>query len=168
MSATHIHLILNHLPLVGTLVGIGLLVAGMYATPSLRKTALALFAISGLIAVAVNFTGEAAEEALEAVRVVSHDLVEAHEHAAKPAFISAVILGLLSLGTLAAKRKRELSKSVSLAFVAMSLVVLVLMGRAATLGGRISHPEIRGAAVVTAVDGESDTSTEKSDVDNDD
>lgn len=61
MSLAHLHLLLNHYPIIGTIIGIALLVfAYLRKSNEVAKAALGLFAVLGAIAVVVYLTGESA------------------------------------------------------------------------------------------------------------
>ena len=62
MNATHLHLMLNHIPVLGTVFGLGLLVFALWRkSEELKKAALGIFLIVALLAVPVYLTGEPAE-----------------------------------------------------------------------------------------------------------
>ena len=66
MSPTHLHLLLNHVPVLGTAFGLGLLVFGMgRKSQELKKTALGVFVIVALLAVPAYLTGEPAEDGVQ-------------------------------------------------------------------------------------------------------
>lgn len=65
MSIVHVHLLLNHLPVVGAFLGVLLLAFALLRRSSeMGKFALGLLAAIAAIAVVVFFTGEPAEESL--------------------------------------------------------------------------------------------------------
>ena len=76
MDATHLHLLLNHFPIIGTLLGVGVMLYG-YVTSSdqVKKVALWTWALMALIAIPVYLTGEPAEEAVEGLAGVSESLI---------------------------------------------------------------------------------------------
>ena len=117
---------------------------------------LGLFVLSGLAAVAVYLTGEAAEEAVEGLVSVSHALIERHEEAALIALIATIVLGTMSLVGLWLSR-RDVPRWFSGATLALALVVSGIMAWTTNLGGQINHPEIRSStAIVAPVGSEAD------------
>jgi len=65
-SAPHWHLILNHFPTVGTVIGLGLLLGSLYlGSQDLELAALVLLVVLGLVAIPTYVTGAAAAFALE-------------------------------------------------------------------------------------------------------
>ncbi|GIV57120.1 MAG: hypothetical protein KatS3mg042_0033 [Rhodothermaceae bacterium] len=143
MNAAHLHLLVNHLPLFGILFGLPLLAFGWWrGRDGLVRLALVFFVVAGLGATAAYFSGEEAEEIVEHLAGVSHDAIEAHEDAAYYAFLSAIVLGVLSLGGLLAFRQ-DFPRWAAGVLAVLALGVFVLMARANNLGGQIRHPEIR-------------------------
>lgn len=157
MDATHLHLLLNHFPIIGSLLGVGVMVYG-YLTSSeqVKKAALWIWAAMAVIAIPVFLTGEPAEESVEGLAGVSEGLIDEHEEAAELAIWLMEALGLLSLITLVtAKMKSSLSKPMVLIATILSLATFAAMARTGYLGGQIRHTEIRsGVAAANAENGQ--------------
>jgi hypothetical protein len=150
MDFVHLHLLLNHVPVIGAVLGVGLLaVAVLRRSSELGKTALVLFAILAATSIAVFMTGEPAEELVEKLPGYSEALTERHEEVAEVAMIAMIIVGVFGMATLIMFRKRALDRWVSPVALALSVVATGIMGYAANLGGMIRHTEIRTSAVVT-------------------
>jgi uncharacterized membrane protein len=150
MSSIHLHLLLNHVPVIGTVLGVLLLaVAVARRSDELGKVALWLFALLAGTSVLVFLTGEPAEELVEKLPGFSEALTERHEEAALVATIVMGLVGLFSLVVLAVFHKRPLARwATPVAFV-LSLGTAGVMGYAANLGGQIRHTEIRAANAAT-------------------
>ena len=147
MSPVHLHLLLNHVPVIG-LFGVTLLLAAALwrRNQDMSKLALVLSIGLALVAGVVYLTGEPAEEAVENLAGISEAALERHEDAALTALIGMIALGVWSVIVLLANRKRQLSgwlAGVSLAFTA---VVFGIVGYTANLGGQIRHTEITADA----------------------
>lgn len=145
MDATHLHLLLNHFPIIGTLIGIGVMLYG-YITRSeeTRKAALWTWVFMGLAAIPVYLTGEPAEETVENLAGISESMIEAHEEAAELAIWLMGVLGLLSSATLVlAWFKQPFARSAYLLSTLLSIAVFAAMARTGYLGGQIRHSEIR-------------------------
>ena len=144
MSPVHLHLILNHVPVIGTLIGMCLLgYAVLRRDDRLVRVCLGMFAILAVIALAVFLTGEPAEEAVEGLAGVSEPVMEQHEEAARLATIALGFLGLLSLGVLLRFRRGALPRQAAMLLLAAALVPAGMMVWTANLGGQIRHSEIR-------------------------
>ncbi len=148
MNAAHLHLIFNHIPVIGMLIAVVFfLVSLFHGKDILVKASLWLLFFVALSAVPAYLTGDPAHEYLEHTPGLRHDLIHEHEDAAEVAFISAMILGLLALlGLVGYRQRRRLSRLYLFLVLLVSLVVLALMAGAANQGGKIRHPEIRSAS----------------------
>ncbi len=145
MSAAYVHLLLNHVPILGTMAGMLLLTYALARrSQELIRASLAALVLAALITIPVYLTGEPAEELVEHRPEVSERIIERHEEAAEAAAIGLGILGALSLAGLALYRP---PRDVPRGFVALTLALAVvasgLMARAGHLGGQIRHAEIR-------------------------
>lgn len=152
MTAAHLHLALNHIPVLGTLLAVLLLAYGLWrGHGSLQQTTLGLLVVVGAAAVAVYLTGEPAEEIVEGMAGVSHDAIEAHEQWGWYAALLSVVTGLVSLGALLYgwTRQRLARWTVHVVFVFV-LLTAGTMVYTANLGGKVHHPELRSNT--TAVD----------------
>jgi len=144
MNPAHVHLVMNHVPVMGVLFGLGLLLFGaLRHNAVIVRAALALFVVAALFALPTFFTGEPAEKAVEHVAGVAEAAIERHEDAAKIALISTELLGALGLLFLIQSRRRS---DVPTAFVATMLFLSLMTGGVlawtANLGGQIRHTEI--------------------------
>lgn len=143
MNAAHLHLIVNHIPIFTTLIGIFVLMWGMYKKEiSIRNIAFVLFIFGALSSYAALETGESAEEIVEEVAAVSHDAIHDHEEAAELSLWSAVVMGLFSIGALVAQKyKFRFETGLNVAILLFALITLGLLAYTAYEGGEIRHPE---------------------------
>lgn len=144
-NAAHWHLVLNHLPVVGSLAALLLLVwAWLKNTDDLKRVALMALVLVGLVAVPAYLTGDPAEHSLKGLPGISSRWMANHEDAAKFALWAAIILGVAALAALIVFRKKlSLPRWVIGVFLLLSLGLGGIMLRTANLGGKIHHPEIR-------------------------
>ena len=145
MDATHLHLILTHFPIVGTIIGIGILAYGQFTkNDEIKKVALATFILMAILTIPVFLTGEEAEETVEHIAGVSEQLIENHEELAEKAIWLMGLLGILSLINLfAIIKKLSFAKTISLITLIVSLVTFGLFAKVGSTGGEIRHSEIR-------------------------
>ncbi len=145
MDATHLHLILTHFPIVGTMIGIGILAYGQFAkNDDVKKVALVTFVIMAILTIPVFLTGEEAEETVEHIAGVSEQLIENHEELAEKAIWLMGLLGVLSLiNFFAIKKKLSFAKMISLITLIVSLGTFGLFAKVGNTGGEIRHSEIR-------------------------
>jgi uncharacterized membrane protein len=145
MNWAHVHLLLNHIPVLGTVFGTLLLVFGMAKkNEEIKRVSLGVFVIIAVATLPVYFTGEPTEEIVEHLPGVAEPIIEEHEEAALVSLIAVGILGILALIVLWRSRHADtLPKGyVTLALI-LAIVVSALMAWTADLGGKIRHSEIR-------------------------
>ena len=135
MDWVHLHLALNHLPVVGVCRG----------SEELKRLALQLSAALFVIAMLVRFTGERAAENLPPDSSAEQQpLIQAHEDSADQAVTGMFLLAVFSVASLFCSRKTRLLPAwTMLGAMILCFAVVLLMARSANLGGRIAHPEIR-------------------------
>ena len=146
MNAAHIHLITNHAPLFGALIGVLILIVGMIRnTTTIKKTALWVLLFGGLVAIPAFLSGEPAEEVIENTQGISKSVIHEHEEAGELALIVSIALGLLSALALWLYRGTSKYRTHTTVLVLVcGLAVCVIMAWTSNLGGEIRHPEIRG------------------------
>ena len=147
MTLLHLHLLLNHVPVVGA----AFLVL-LFGLAALRKDSslarLGLIVCVGLAAItgAVYLTGGAAEELAEKISGVSERAISIHEEAAETSMIAFAVFGVLALGSLILYRHKPIPRAATVAALGLTLIVGGIMAWTANLGGNIRHTEIQTAA----------------------
>ena len=149
MSQVHLHLLITHLPVFGSILGAFVLGYGLWAKSNQTKNAAYfIFIISSIGAAIAYLTGEGAEEAVEDIQGVTENLIKVHEDAAMYALISLIVLGVLSLIALAVGRfKTSWIKSTAFIILIVSLISFGLVARTGYLGGQIRHTEIANSTI---------------------
>jgi hypothetical protein len=155
MSWGHLHLMLNHLPILGTPALLALLAWGLArGLPDVTRIALWCTVALGAVTAVVYLTGEAAEEMVKALPTFQEDLVQPHESIALAA---TAILGTAAL--LAAVALWQIHRSGRLARIATRLTLVGLLAGTGAVavtawtGGPIGHPELRPGAAIGDEDG---------------
>jgi uncharacterized membrane protein len=145
LSPTHVHLLLNHFPTIGFIIGIILFVAGLVAkSDHIKQAALVVFAGIALLTIPTYCTGNAAERALRTNPDAPHALILMHESAAFFSLLWMIVTGGFAwLGLWQYRRMLHLPRWNVGVILILSVVTLVTVSRAANLGGEIRHPEIR-------------------------
>ena len=149
MDATHLHLILSHFPIVGTIIGIGVLAYGQFSSnDEITKVALATFVLMAILTIPVYLTGEEAEETVEHIAGISEQLIENHEELAEKTIWLMGLLGILSIiNFFAIIKKLSFAKTLSLITLVVSLGTFGLFAKVGSTGGEIRHSEIRTSNV---------------------
>jgi len=154
MNQAHIHLLITHLPIFGSILGGLVLAHGIWTKSNQTKiAAYNIFVIAAIGAGIAYLTGEAAEETVENIQGVSENVIEAHEDFAVFALISLIVLGVSSIaGLFLTLRKSALIRTVAVVVLAISLISFGLVARTGYLGGQIRHTEIKGGNSFPAIE----------------
>lgn len=145
MNYPYLHLVLNHLPVIGAFVALLLLTWGVLrGSRDVTRLALGAALIVGLLAYPAYFTGDEAHEQLEDLPGYDHDRTHEHEEAAEVALIAMLVTAATGgLGLWVSRGERGIPVW-SVGLVGLSLVASAgLITRAAVLGGEITHLEAR-------------------------
>jgi uncharacterized membrane protein len=155
VNTAHLHLLLNHVPTVGTVVAIGLLLLALVRrNDHLKHASLETFFIVALLTLPAYLTGVAAQTAIEGRDGVEQAIVDLHHDAAIFAFILMQITGAVAWVALWQFRRRGYPAGWSIpAVLVLAVLTISVMGRTATLGGEIRHQEIRIEDATPAVPG---------------
>ena len=101
MNLAHLHLLLNHFPIIGTIVGLGLFLFSLAGkNEDLKRAALIIFAAMALLSLPTFFSGAGVQGAIPKSANLSEALISRHEGAAILALFFMEITGALSLAGL--------------------------------------------------------------------
>jgi uncharacterized membrane protein len=150
MDGAHLHLLLNHYPIVGSIIAFMLLFVGFFMkNKSVINAALVIAVLIGLITIPVFLTGEAAEHKVEDLAGTSEFYLEEHEDIGKTAFLTMNIAAILSLIALVvnliSRKTSRIITAIALLAIAATVAIMVYTGY---LGGKIRRPELRETAMV--------------------
>jgi hypothetical protein len=145
MDLAHIHLLLNHFPTIGNIIGGGLFVLSLIAnSDDLKRASLVILLGISLIAIPTYISGNGAQDAIKSLPGVSKSLIETHEGAALVALAFMEVTGAFAwLGLWQFRRLARVPNWNLAVILVLTLVTLGLMTRASNIGGEIRHPEIR-------------------------
>lgn len=146
MNDAHLHLAVNHLPLIIPAVGVIVLLAGFITrSETVKRTAYFIFIVGAITTLPAFATGEGAEEIIEHLPGADRHRIHAHEESAEVFGKLNYALGVISLLALWISMKRKKFANI-VAFIVLLVagVVLFFAQQAATSGGEIMHTEIRG------------------------
>ncbi len=149
LSPAHLHLVLNHIPVLGTLIFAPLiLIWGLVRhSRDITMTGLSLAVVLAVTAVPIYLTGEPAEKQIENAPWFQESRVETHEERAEAGLVAVLATGAISLLALwRARRAQALGPLLTKLVLAGLLVSAVLFAFAALSGGEIRHEEIRSAS----------------------
>ncbi len=151
MNDAHLHMVVNHFPIIGTILAIGILIAGLLnKNQSIINTAYVLFIIGAVFGILSMDTGEGAEELVEDMPSIGWKIIHEHEELAEKMALLLDALGILSLlGFYLQYKKNPKQKLVSYAILILSIASLFVIQKVGTSGGEIRHTEIRKQSNVT-------------------
>lgn len=151
MSGAHLHLLVNHVPILRAFFALALLAASFFYAPEvLRRTALVVLIGVGLAGAVANYTGDPAEEAIRGFPGVRRSIIHDHEEMGEASFFAAAALGVVAVGALVRWRRSSIPRPVVLIILVGTVAVSGMMGYTGLLGGRVRHTEVRPGA--TAAD----------------
>jgi len=145
MDLAHIHLLLNHFPTIGFIIGGGLYLLSLVAnSDDLKRASLVILLGIALLAIPTYMSGNGAQDAIKSMPGVSKSLIEAHEGAALVALGFMEVTGAFAWLALWQFRRLTRIPNWNLAVIlVLTLLSLGLMTRASNMGGEIRHAEIR-------------------------
>lgn len=152
MNDAHLHLVVNHFPIIGTFFGIAILITGiLLKNNSIKNTSYVLFIVAAIFGAFSIGTGEGAEEMVEDFPNIGKAIIHEHEELAEKFALllyATAVFALIAL--VAAVKKFQLAKIFSFITLALAMISGVMSVNVGTSGGEIRHTEIRENNAVTA------------------
>ena len=145
MTDAHLHLVVNHFPIIGTILGFGILLAGIFLkNNTVKNVSYVVFIVAAIFAAFSMGTGEGAEEAVEEMPNIGKQVIHEHEEIAEKLAIVLYVLGVISLVGLYTNFKNH-TKATLVSYLALIIaaVGVFLAQQVGTTGGEIRHTEIR-------------------------
>jgi hypothetical protein len=145
VNAAHVHLLINHIPVLGALFALLLFLAGLVMrSRDVTKVALLAMVLVALSAIPTYLTGPPAERIVEDLPGVTEAAIAQHEESAGVSLAAVEVLGLLALVGLAVSRGgRAVPTWIVVVVLILAVATSGLMARTANLGAKIRHTEIR-------------------------
>lgn len=156
MNSAHLHLLVNHLPIIGAFLSVPLLLVALLRRQEASglRAAVLILLLAAAGAGASMRTGEGAEETVEDAGWASERLMHDHEERAEVATPIAILTALLGVGVLVwSERKKALNPALVAGLTLMATVSAGMMAWVGASGGQIRHDEIRDGAVASAQGG---------------
>jgi uncharacterized membrane protein len=150
MDAVHLHLVVNHIPVILVVSSSILLFLSIFNKKAdYRNIAFAGFLIAAIFSIVAFESGGNAEDVVENLAGVTHDSIENHEHAAETARWIMVVLGVAGLAGLTYFRD-DRRKGFQLFLYASILISIAAIGYliyTGFLGGLIRHTELASSLI---------------------
>lgn len=144
MSLAHVHLLLNHFPIIGTIIGLALFVVALLGkSDHLKQASLLVLLGIAMLAFPTYLSGSAAAEQIRSLAGISQRAIEAHQNAALPAYIFMEMTGGFAwLGLWQYRRLSRVPRWNLTLILCLSVITVLLMSTVGNTGGEIRHPEI--------------------------
>ncbi len=145
MNDAHYHLVVNHFPIIGSILGMGILLGGIILkNNTVKNVSYCLFIVAAVFAAMSMATGEGAEEMVEHMPNIGRHIIHEHEEIAEKLALTLYILAIVSILGLYTNIKKH-SKAQIISFVTLVLagLAIFLAQKTGTTGGEIRHTEIR-------------------------
>lgn len=161
MNDAHLHMLVNHFPIVGTILGLLVLIGGLFLkNNSVKNTSYCLFVVAAIFAFFSMATGDGAEKLVEDMPSVGHKIIHEHEELAEKFAIVLYLLGVVSIiGLITSIKKHPKANFFSYAIAVIAIVAVFFSTKVGTSGGEIRHTEIRTDSLSTITNTESSGST---------
>ena len=145
MNDAHLHMVVNHFPIIGTILGLGILIAGViFKNNTIKNTAYSLFIIGAVFSAVSMATGEGAEHMVEDMPNVGHHIIHEHEEIAEKLAIVMYLLGISSIiGFYMNVKENAKAKILCFVILALAIAATIIAISVGTSGGEIRHTEIR-------------------------
>jgi len=149
----HVHLMINHIPVIGIPGAVLLLIYSVIRkSEEVRVISFSLFVLIALMTVSVYLTGEAAEKVVKNLPGVTEAYIGRHEEMAEYSVVFTVLLGLAAtVGLIIRYRTGSIPRFALMLVLLVAIIVSVVLGITANLGGQIRHTEIRDKTSVTVI-----------------
>jgi len=160
MEIAYLHLVTNHIPIIGVPFGLAVLLAAIWRnSDEMKALGFLIFVVLGAATVGVFLLGQGGEDFVEGLAGVSHDAIEDHEGFAKFGLASVLAVSVASVfalfryggfGLLRPRFRKVVNETgdekrfpmwVVILVVALGLLSSGILGYTGRLGGKIRHPE---------------------------
>ena len=147
MNGAHLHMVVNHFPIIGTILGFGILLGGLFLkNNTVKNIAYCVFVVGAIFAAVSMATGDGAEEMVVKMPTIGRHIIHEHEEIAEKLAILLYLLGIVSLfGLYSNFKNKQNTNLVSYFALLLVLAAIFLAKETGTSGGEIRHTEIRTA-----------------------
>jgi hypothetical protein len=155
MNFAHLHIVLNHIPSIGTAVGVALFAFSVLKqNNALKKLGLEVIVVMSLLILPTYLSGSAAQRLLRTRSEIPQALIEEHQNSAMVTLVLVTITGTLGwFGLWQFRRFSQPGPGNTWAVLIFSVLTAAFILNTANLGGKISHAEIRAGGSVAAETG---------------
>lgn len=148
MNLAHVHIVLNHVPSLGSIAGLLLLAAGIYKKDeALKQFAYGVLVLITMAVLPTYITGAEAQRLVSKSPTYSAGMVQLHQNAAMITLLAMTAAGMFAWFGMWEYRRHSRSGSLTtMAALISTMAAVGLVLVTASIGGKISHMEIRDAS----------------------
>lgn len=148
MDPLQLHLLVNHVPIVGAFTALLVVVIGLVRkNHTVQTVGLAVYTVMALAVLPTYFSGEGAEERIENIAGISHDVIHEHEESAELSLTVMLIAAAVALGALVTQWKGlAFAPTLTTIFVALAVLAMIQIARTGHEGGKIRRPDLGSTA----------------------
>ena len=152
MTLAHVHLLLNHVPILGSIfITILFIVALICRNVFLQKVSLWFLVFIALVTAVTYATGDKATQAVQGLPGISEPMIHMHESVAKIGLALMFITGVIALaGVFFYRNRATLPRFLLTAVLVILLLNSGVFAYVGYLGGQIHHEEIRTTSPLPA------------------
>jgi uncharacterized membrane protein len=145
MTDAHLHLVVNHFPIIGTILGLGVLLAGiLFKSNTIKNVSYVLFIVAAIFAYLSTASGGGAAHAVKNMPNITKEIIHEHAEMAETFALVLYVLGTVSLlGLFANIKKHSKANLVCFLAVVIAAIAAYVAQQVGTSGGEIRHTEIR-------------------------
>jgi uncharacterized membrane protein len=147
MNLAHIHIVLNHVPSLGSIAGLLLLAAGIYKKDeAIKQFAYGVLVLITMAVLPTYVTGAEAQKIVKGSPTYAAGVVQLHQNAAMITLLAMTAAGMFAWFGLWEYRRRSRSGSlITMATLLSTMVAVACVTVTGSIGGKITHQEIRDA-----------------------
>jgi uncharacterized membrane protein len=151
MNLAHFHIVVNHIPSLGSIAGLALLAAGIYRKDEvIKQFAYAVLVLITMAVLPTYISGAEAQRIVAKNPSYSAGMIQVHQNMAMITLLLMTFAGMFAwFGIWEYRRLKRSSSLTTMATLITTTAAIVLVLETASIGGKISHSEIREAADAT-------------------
>lgn len=154
MNLAHFHIVVNHVPSLGSIAALLLLAAGIYRKDeAIKQFAFQVLVLITMAVLPTYISGAEAQRIVSKSTSYSAGMVQLHQNVAMITLLAMTFAGMFAwFGIWEFRRHKRSASFTTAATLIMTTAAVVLVLETASIGGKINHSEIREAADLTVTE----------------
>ena len=148
MNLAHFHIMVNHVPSLGSILGLLLLALGIYKKDeTIKQFAYFVLVLITMAVLPTYVSGAEAQRIVKTSASYSAGMVQLHQNLAMVTLLVMTFAGMFAwFGTWEIRRQKRSGSLTTAATLILTTAAVVLVLDTASIGGKINHSEIRDAS----------------------